>query len=172
MAKDDKTIGYEPTTKIGSKGDKPIFSWESPDRVVYSKGVAWYIVVAIITLLLATVLYFQKMLSGMSLVFAAALAFILLSRSKPRIVKCAIYAQGVVIDDRVYKYSDLKSFWITLADIPKVRLQMNGVTAGVLTMPLGKTDPEQVRLYVSRFLPEDDDRGEDFSDTVNRFLRL
>ncbi len=158
--------------KIDQKIDKPVFIWESPDRIVYGKNISWYIAVAGVTLSLAAILYYQQLWSGMILVLIAATMFILLSQSKPRIVKCAVYNQGVVVDDKVYRYTDFKSFWLTLSDIPKARFQMNGIAAGVLTMPLAETDPEQIRLYLSRYLPEDEDKGEDFSDIVNRFLKL
>lgn len=171
MAKDVKTIEGE-DNRLGQKMEKPIFIWESPDRIVYRKSVSWYMGVIFVALSLAAILYYQHLWSGIALIFVAALTFILLSQSKPRIVKSAVYAQGIVIDDRVYRYGDLKSFWITLTDIPKARLQMNGIAAGILTMPLGENDPEQIRLYLSRYLPEDNDKGEDIADTVNRFLRF
>jgi len=171
MAKDDKVI--EPVgSRVDPKKDKPILAWESPDRVIYSKGALWYITVVVIALALATILYFQHLLSGVALVFAAVIMFMFMSQSKPRSVKSAVYTQGIVIADKVYRYSDFKSFWITLADVPKARLQMTGIAGGVLTMPLVGVDPEQIRLYLSRYLPEDDDKGEDLSETVNRFLRF
>jgi Ca2+/Na+ antiporter len=159
-------------SKFSPINDKPIFKWQSPDHEVYKKSVSWYIALIAITLFLSFALYLQHLYSGMVLLIIAAATFVFFSQTKPKDIKSAIFQEGIVVDEKVFKFSEFKSFWITYVGIPKARLQLSGIVAGQVVMPLLNIDPEQVRVYLAKHLPEDEGRGEDLIDIVNRLLRF
>ena len=169
MAKSEKK---RPVERFDPALERPILQWSSPDRTVYSKSPSWYLAVIFVAVLLAFILYKQQLWSGVILVLTAAIAIMTLSSSKSHEIKCSVYAQGVVADDKVYRYSDFKSFWITYVDLPKARFQLSGFGAGQVVMPLSSIDIDQVRLYLSKHLPEDDKKGEDLVDIVNKLLKF
>jgi len=158
--------------KLNIALDKPIFSWQSPEFIRRKKDNKWLVYLIMIALVLSVVLAFMQIWSGVVLVVVATIVFIVLSETKPKTVNCAVYAEGFVTDSKVYNYEQIKSFWISLTDIPKARFQLNGRFAGQVTMPLGEEDPEQIRMYLAKHLPEEEDRGEDLTDTINRMLRF
>lgn len=152
--------------------EKPLFSWSSPEFVRYKKDRKWltYFILAVIVLTIVFALLHQW--SGVIMVVVAGIVLIVLSGSKPKELNCAIYKEGFVINDHVYDYAQFKSFWLNFGDLPKIKFQQLGRFAGQITMPLGEESPEQVRLYLSKHLPEDEDRGEDVTDMINRIIRL
>jgi hypothetical protein len=161
-----RVVNFNPET------EKPIFAWESRDHVAYKKSPKWYAILIGVTLILATILYFQKMWTGMALVIIAAIVFIIIGSTKPRKIKCALYQEGLVIDGKVYPFGNLKSFWMTYMGVPKARFLMRGVVGGQIAMPLENVSVDQIKLFLSKLLPEDSKRGEDLIDVVNYYLKF
>lgn len=159
-------------TKLNIAIDKPVFSWQSPEFVRRKKDNRWLVYLIMIAVVLSLILGIMQLWSGMVLVIVATIVFITLSETKPKTINCALYTQGFVIEAKVYDFEQIKSFWINFNDIPKIRFQINGRLGGIITMPLGEEDPEQIRLFLSKHLPEEEDRGEDLTDTINRILRF
>lgn len=171
MAEEKKeTITTKP--KLNITLDKPVFSWQSPEFVRYKKDNKWLVYFISVALILSVVLGFMHIWSGVVLVVVAAIVFITLSEVHPKAISSAVYAEGLVIDGKIYNYEQIKSFWISYGDLPKVRFQLVGRFAGILTMPLGEEDPEQIRLFLAKHLPEEEDRGEDVTDIINRIIRF
>lgn len=163
----------EPTVKKQIDGaSKPIFAWKSPDAVVVERGGNWHVIIVVAAAVLAGLLYWQGLLTGVVLVVVAAVILVMTSRLKPREVKCAIFAEGIVVDDKAYEYGEFKSFWLSAGELPKLKLQRTGRIAGQVEMPLSNIDINQIRLYVSKHLPQEDDKGEDLVDYINRILRF
>lgn len=151
---------------------KPVFSWQAPEFIKYNKDSRWYVILFVVALVLAIVLIWQKIWSGVAMVVVASVVFATLSEAKPKTVSCAVYKEGVVIDDKVFNFHQFKSFWFTGRDLLKMKFQMTGRFAGQVTMPIKDEDPEQLRLLVGKFLPEVEDRGDDLVDTINRLMKF
>ena len=158
--------------KVNVANEKPVFSWQSPEFIRYERDHRWPIAIVGVALILATIFGFQGQWSGVALVVAAALIFIFLAGSKPKNIKCAVYPEGIVVDDKVYEYSQFKSFWVVLGDITKIRLQFTGRFAGQVSMPMKDEDPEQIRLFLGKHLQENEEQREDTTDIINRILRF
>lgn len=171
MAEEKKTIKRsEP--KLNPAVDKPVFSWQSPEFIRYKKDKKWLVYTIMIAIVLAAVLGFMHQWSGVILVSVAALVFITLSGTRPKTVNVGVYTSGIVIDDKVYDFSQAKSFWMSYGDLPKVKLQLVGRFAGQITLPLGEEDPEQMRMFLGKHLPEEENKGEDLTEMINRILRF
>jgi hypothetical protein len=160
------------TVKPNLAAETPVFSWVSPEFIRYKRDSRWHLYFIIIAIVLLVVLIIIKQWSGVALVAVASVAFIVLSENKPKNVKCAVYPSGVLVDAKVYDYAEFKHFWVSYGDLPKVNLQMIGRFAGQVVLPLGETDAEQVRLYLSKHLPEEASRGQDIGDSINKLLRM
>ena len=158
--------------KVNVSSEKPVFSWQSPEFIRYERDHRWTLAIIGVAVVLAVILGFQSQWSGVGVVVAAALIFIFLSGTKPKNVKCAVYPEGIVVDDKVYDFSQFKSFWLIIGDMTKIRLQLTGRFSGVVTMPMKDEDPEQIRLFIGKHLPESDEQREDATDLINRILRF
>ncbi len=151
---------------------KPIFVWKSPDAVQHKRNGNWYAGLAAIAILLAALLVWQELWSGALVILFATLFLLVTARVEPKDISCAVYAEGIVVDGRAFEYGEFKSFWINFGALPKLMLQRTGRIAGQIEMPLQNIDIDQVRLYISKHLPQEDDKGEDLVDYINRILRF
>ncbi|MCL5410710.1 MAG: hypothetical protein M1324_02530 [Patescibacteria group bacterium] len=157
--------------KFDPGGEKPIFTWVAPEFIKYKKTTGWFVAVFIVGIILGIIFAMQGQWSGVALVIAAILVFTTLSSAKPKKISSALYQEGVVTDGKVFSFGQFKSFWIELGDLPKVKLQLLGRLAGQVSLPLFEIDPEQIRLFIGKHLPEEN-RGPDIVDQINKFMRF
>ena len=158
-------------TNFNPIASKPVFSWQSPEFIRYEKNWKWFLTIFGIAAFFAGIFYWQKQLSGAAMVVVAAVVLAILSEMKPKNVKCAIYREGVVVDDKVYTFGQFKSFAVGGRDLPKMRFQLAGRFAGQVVMPMQGQNVEQIILFVSKFLPETNEGG-DLVDTINSIFRF
>ncbi|MDP3784660.1 MAG: hypothetical protein Q8R12_01115, partial [bacterium] len=73
----------------------------------------------------------------------------------------------------LYPYDDLKSFWLNY-DPPHVKelyVISKKVLLPQLSIPLGQTDPNQIREHLLKFL-EEREIQESLADAIARFFRF
>lgn len=91
-------------------------------------------------------------------IFIALAAFVLYAGAgrKPGAVKCAITPRGIKIENRVYEFSDLKSFWLFYEppEIKELSLESRKTAMPYIKVPLGDTDPVKLREMLMKFIPE------------------
>lgn len=160
------------TRKNNFVTSKPIFTWQSPEFISVKRDARWTIAVILIALVLAIILFMQKQWTGVGMITVATIFFVTLSNTKPKNIGCAVYNEGVVINDRVYNYDQFKSFWFVNGLLPKINFQLLGRFSGTVAMPLNDMDSDQIRMLISKHLPEEDERREDPGDIINRLFRL
>jgi hypothetical protein len=152
--------------------EEPVFNWEAQEFALYDKGSAWTIYIVLGAVVLIGIFVWLQNWTGVALAVAAAAALISQGHSKPRPVRCVIFQGGVVLNEKPYNFADLKSFWLVGGSHPLVRFERASRFAMSINLPIGKNDPEQIRLYLSKRLPEHEDRGEDVSDRISRWLKF
>jgi len=159
------------TPKFNPESEKPIFTWVAPEFIKYKKTTKWFVGVFLVGIILALVFAWQSQWSGVVLVGTAVIVFTTLSGAKPKKISSSLYQDGIVTDGKVFGFNQFKSFWIEVGDLPKAKLQLLGRLAGQISLPLFDIDPEQVRLFLGKHLPEEN-RGPDIVDQINRFMRF
>lgn len=68
-----------------------------------------------------------------------------------------ITTSSIETKDEIYKYSDIKSFWVFTegaADKHRLLLNLKRTFFNHITIPLGDTDPEKVRLVLRKYVLE------------------
>lgn len=152
--------------------EEPIFTWEAEEFALYDKGNGWTVYIILAAIVLIGVFIWLKNWTGIALAIAAAAAMISQGYSKPKPVHCAIFQGGVVLNEKPYNFADLKSFWVVGGTHPMIRFEKISRFTMPINLPLGKTDAEQVRLYLAKRLPEHEERGEDAMDRISRWLKF
>ena len=150
----------------------PVFKWDAREFADYKKNGGWFVIVIVVAIALAAFFFWQKNWTATGVVVAATLALLAQSRIRPKKVACEIYRDGVVVDEKAHPYESLKSFWIILGDHPKIRLEQTSRFAAPINIPIADENPEQIRLFLAKFLPENENRGEDITDTISRWFRF
>ena len=168
----DKKEGKKERATAMDAVEKPVFSWEAPEFASYSKNSNWFIIIIAVAVALAALFVWQKNWSAVGVTAAAALALSLQAKTRPKTLKCALFRNGIVIDERVYPFEILKSFWIVFGDHPYARVAQARKLSANIHLPIAEEDPEQIRLFLAKFLPQEDQKGEDLSDTLQRWLRF
>lgn len=172
MAEEKKKVADNSKTEKATAVVKPLFAWKSPDSVQHERSTEWYLIIVVATLALAAIFYWLELWTGMAVVILAAIVLIVTARLKPKEITCAVFPEGVVIDEKAYEFKEFKSFWISIGELPKLKLQRIGKIAGMVDLPLLNSDIDQLRLFFSKHLPEEAEKGEDLVDIVNRIIKF
>ena len=163
----------KPKTNIDiNPEDKSVFSWSAHEFPKYSKNALWYWLFILAGLVLVAFFVWQRNWAGAGLVAAAIFAIFAQARISPKAVKCELYRSGIVVNEKAYPYNQLKAFWIIAGEHSVVLFEQTGTLKSQINVPISDEDPEQVRLFLSKFLPEDEKRGEDVTDVIQRWLRF
>lgn len=175
--KEDKKVEEvkkAPAPKINLQMDKPVFSWQAPEyHRPQERNNRKLLLVILAAIVIAIVFGWQGQWSSVAVVVAAVFVLLVISRGSAKIVKCAIYSAGVVVDNNIYNFDQFKSFWLLFTDRYKIRLQRVGRFGGQVTLPLSDNeDPEQIRIFLQKHLPEEEDNGRDLNDIINHWLRF
>jgi hypothetical protein len=153
--------------------DKPVFSWSAREFPNYTKNASWYWLFVLAGVALMAFFIWQRNWAAAGLIAAAVFAIFAQARVFPKAVKCELYRSGIVVNEKAYPYDTLKAFWIIAGEHPVVRFEQTGTfIKNQINVPISDEDPEQVRLFLSKFLPEDEKRGEDVTDVIQRWLRF
>jgi len=169
---DKKGQEKKPPVKI-SPNDKPVFYWQTTEFESHDKPRNWLLYVGLIALVLLAALLYMRLWLGAAVVAAAFFALYSQSSSRGKKRNYAIYDQGVTVDDRVYTFDQFKSFWVfPYQGRMIVRFEQLRRLSFPIEMPIGDENPEQVRLFLTKHLPQAEDRGEDITDTINRWIKF
>jgi len=89
-----------------------VVHWSAKEYIYIEKSGLWFVVFAIVALILIAVDFlFIKSYTFSVLVFVAAIAVIVYSRRPPRIIDYTLSGQqGLYIGDRLYHFSEFKAF--------------------------------------------------------------
>jgi len=133
-----------------------MLKWQAKEFKKQNKSLAWYITCGAIFLALIFFAVSQKS-PLMALVFVLiAVTVYLFAQKEPKKINFAITKAGIKIQDQIYSYDDLESFWI-FYDPPRVKklsLKSKKVLMPYISMPLDKQNPVKLRKILLEFLPE------------------
>lgn len=153
--------------------DKPIFSWRTGEFAEQKKSGGWFFLIIIVAVALVALFIYLANWTAAGVVAAGAFALIMLSNTRAKTVSYAIYQNGIVVNDRAYPYDKMKSFWLVPGQVVVIRFEPESRFAAHINVPISADeDPEQVRLYLMKHLPEEEDRGEDITDRINRWMKF
>lgn len=150
-----------------------IYSWEAEEYPHYEKPKDWYWALGIVSLgFFALAIIMGNVLFAI-LVILGGLAVGIHGAKKPRRITFAITSRGIKADKTLYPFDNLKHFWINY-DPPYIRdlyLISKKTIQPLITIPLGNTDPNEVREHLIQIL-EEKEIEESLFDTIARFLRF
>ena len=147
-------------------------SWQASEFRHYPKNVGWYVVLISLTIL--TIGFFVivegDIFAAVSLGILAILIFIFAGQV-PQKVDIELSSKGVKFGKLFYQYKQIKYFWLVLNERHKT---LNFVTSAfvnnTLILELEDQDPEIVRDYLIKYLPEHSQTEETASQrTMHRF---
>jgi len=147
--------------------------WQALEYEMYYKPSDWYWALGILTLgLVVVAAIMQNVLFG---VFALLAGFTLamFGAKPPRVRTFSINHEGVRIDAQLHPFDSLKSFWIfyTPPIHQELRLETKRSLQPHLTIPLGDTNPLEVRVALIPYMPEKP-QEESLIEIMSQYLRF
>jgi hypothetical protein len=146
-------------------------SWETWEYEFREKSPDWYWMIGIASIaLIAVAIYMQNILFAI-IIMLGAFSFALLSARHPNHVVFAITSRGIKINNSIYHYKDLDSFWIEYDPPHKKELIIISQRAIMphIAIPLADTDPNEVRTHLLKFL-EEKPHEESLTEILMRFI--
>lgn len=149
-------------------------SWEAKEFDVHKRDAKWYVVmVAVLLLVIIYTIYIKQwLLTGVVVMIGVVLY--LSGTMKPKRIKYVVSSAGILIGDKLFEYSSgLKTFWFSDTD-GEIKLNLISTIKLMqvisIKVPSGKKD--EIRNVLLKFLPESDNKGEDWIDKINRFIKI
>jgi len=168
MAKDNKI-----ESKEFVPSNEPIFFWDAVEFESYKKPTGWLTYVIVVAVVLVAAFIYMKLWLAAAVVVAACFALYSQAHTSGKKKSYAIYEQGITIDDKVFAFDQFKSFWMIIGENRGIiRFEQLRRFALPVEMPIGEENPEQIRLLLSKHLPESEDRGEDITDRINKWIKF
>jgi hypothetical protein len=116
-------------------------SWTASEFIEHKKTAGWYLVQILVSIAIAAATYFIFDIFTAIIVLVAALLFGYIAAKKPRELPYIVNSEGVKVGNKLYRYSNFKSFSI---------IQEEGIQS-VWFMPIQRFAPG-LSIY---FAPED-----------------
>jgi hypothetical protein len=132
-----------------------IIEWKAPEHYHYERSPDWYWAVGIISFTAAALAFiFSNVIFGI-LILVGTLALVLHTRRIPRILSYQINDRGIVVDDILYPFLTLESFWIdTLHPEPKILVKSQKFFMPYISIIIEEVDPEDVRTILLKYIAE------------------
>ena len=149
--------------------------WKFPRVVKHERGRWWYLWAGLVVVGLLTYAIISRNFLFVLIIILTTVIFLLLDKGDAEEGEIAITEDGVLIDDKLWPYEDLRDFWL-IYDPPRAkRLYLNprNTLRGQLSIPIEEQNPVAIRQALLTYLPEDSERDEEsFTDFVSRIFKL
>ncbi|MEA3272422.1 MAG: DUF5673 domain-containing protein [Patescibacteria group bacterium] len=153
---------------------KILASWEMQDFDKYKKSILWYVIAVIAGMSMLVYAIFTANFLFAVIVLMFAIIILLHDLRSPRKIKCGITESGILLGERIYKWSEFENFWI-LYEPPELKnlyLELKGVRPRI-TVSLEKQNPNRIREILNKYLMEELEReDEPLTEYVGRVLKI
>jgi hypothetical protein len=130
--------------------------WTAPEFEHYQKSKSWFAITGVIAGLLFLWALFTKNILFALLIGLSYFSITTYGLKKPREIRLAITPKGVKVNQVLYKFENLKSFWIFYdpPEIKELSLRSKKTIMPYIKIPLGEQNPVEVRKVLIKYLPE------------------
>jgi hypothetical protein len=132
------------------------FEWETPEFEKVEKEKSWFIMPAIIAIILCVFSLIIDNYLFVLLIILSFVTFYIYAKKSPRTIKFRIDEKGVEVDGRLHEYADLRSFWLFYNPPLEKTLSIRGKKTffPYLRIPMDKENPTEIRKFLLKFIPE------------------
>ncbi len=141
--------------KKSKKGVEEI-EWTAPEFTKYKRTKGWFYGLVLASLVIITIAVIFNNLLWVILTVLAAFSVYIYSTKEPRKIKFTINGRGITIDQKTYRFENLRSFWIFYEppEIKELSLRSKKAMLPYVKIPLGSQNPVKIRKFLLKFIPE------------------
>jgi hypothetical protein len=132
------------------------FEWEAPEFEKTEKNKSWFILPAVIVIILGIIALATNNVLFLILILLGFFTFYIYAKKEPRIIKFKINEKGIEADNRLYVFDSIRSFWV-FYNPPmekEISFRSRKTFFPYVKIPLADQDPNEIRKYLLRFIPE------------------
>ncbi|HEY4511730.1 MAG TPA: hypothetical protein VJH55_02730 [Candidatus Paceibacterota bacterium] len=131
--------------------------WTAFEYHHHPKSPDWYWAVGIISVsAAAAAIVFNNFLFAIFIILSAT-SLCLFAAKKPSLLSCELNERGILIDNTLYLYNSIESFWVdTLHHSPKIYLKSKKLLLPYIIVPIDEIDPRIVQKYLTHHLTEEE----------------
>lgn len=130
-------------------------SWHAPEYRHYEKNAGWYVTLVSIVILIIGFFLVQKDAFAAITTGLLGVLVVVFSRQRPEIVPVELDHKALKMGKIEIPYKQIKHFWVVHNEKHKtVNLETTTLVNNMVILELEDQDPEQIRQFLSRYLPE------------------
>jgi hypothetical protein len=159
--------------KINDQSELINIQWQAPEFEKYEKGPSWFIVLGISALIVFTIVILMKNFIFAILIVMMVFLIFLYALKEPHLVTFKISGKGIAVNDKIYSFEELKSFWIFYEppETKELSVRSKKWLMPLIKIPLDKQDPTLIRSTMIKFIPEQK-QEESAVDVIAKNLRF
>jgi hypothetical protein len=149
---------------------EPLISWNAPEHIHFEKTNDWYWGVGIVTLTLTVIAFlFGSIITGL-LILIGSTALVIHASKPARTIYYEINDRGLMIDDVLYPFLSLESFWVTHDQVfPKLLIKSRRPLMPLIAIHIDEINPEEIRNVLLRYIAETEHREHFLKQTLESF---
>ena len=130
-------------------------SWKAPEYMHTEKSADWYWITGIVSLTLAGISILLGNLVFGILIIVGVFTLVLYSVRKPGVVHVEILPTAVRVNDTLYPYVNLESFWVEEKELaPRILFKTRKKVAPYVVILIGDASAHDIREELLLHLPE------------------
>lgn len=131
-------------------------TWQAHEYKHYPKTLGWYItLVAVFVLLIAFFIIVESDFFAAVCLALICMLMIVFARQTPQRVEIELNERGIKFGNLMYPYKQLKYFWVVNNERHQtVNFHTSAMLNNVVILELEQQNPETVRNFLIRYLPE------------------
>ncbi len=147
--------------------------WEASEFIYKEKTQDWYWILGIVAVVGAIIAVILK--NSIFAIFILISAFIIsvFASKKPEGVRCQINRRGIRVNEKIYTYGTIDTFWVLDENVvePKLLLILKNNLALQVNIPLGDMDVDHVREYLGHYIHEEE-QGESITERLMDLIKF
>ena len=147
-----------------------LLEWEAPEYTEHKKGADWYWYLALAAVLLLIYTAYERSFLFGVLVVIGWFTIMLFSARAPKTIKISISESGMQIDQILYPWQNVKSFWI-FEQKGEISLELKKTLMPRIKIPLGEINPKTAREILSNFISEKE-QNESLVDNLSDLMKF
>ncbi len=134
-----------------------IITWSVPEYEHKKRSIDWYVALGIIGITSSVASFILgNILFGIFILIGVCTLAIYGIR-EPQIMRIRLNKRGVFVNNKIYTFNTLKSFWVEEYDKePKIIIQSVKPLMPYIIIPIGDTDPDDIRDFLIKYIKEEE----------------
>lgn len=150
-----------------------LYSWDAPEFVYHEKPKYWHILIYSVVLSLILVMLLFKQWFAVPVFILLGILVYQYSEVKPKLIRVTITDLGILVSNKFYPFSEIKTFWVLYKPpLKQLNLELTKRFSPIISILLEDTDPVVIKDLLSPHIIQDSQRSEDLLDKFIRMIRF